>query len=380
MFVTTLRCDHACTYCQVSRQSKELFEYDMTQEIADKAIEFMFHSPSPMIKIEFQGGESLLNFEMVKYIVLKSEEKNEIEHRNLDFVITTNLAPLKAEHLEFCKAHNIYISTSLDGPKDLHNQNRPSPFCDSYEAAVNGIQNVLSTLGKDKISALMTTTKESLNYPREIIDEYVKHGFQSIFLRTINPYGFAVKSGIMKKYTIEEWLGFYKEALSYIIDLNYNQVPFREEYSALILKKMLTPYPIGYVDLQSPAGIGISCLVFNYDGLVYVSDEARMLAQMGDESFCIGNLLTDSYEEVMLNDNLIRPLNESMSEGVPMCADCGIQPYCGSDPVRHYAVQGDTVGNKPTSEFCKKHMGIIRHLVHLLEDDRRAASILRSWV
>ena len=46
-------------------------------------------------------------------------------------------------------------------------------------------------------------------------------------------------------------------------------------------------------------------------------------------------------------------------ECVPMCTDCGFLPYCGSDPVYHHATQGDVVGFKPTSGFCRKNMGVI---------------------
>jgi hypothetical protein len=60
---------------------------------------------------------------------------------------------------------------------------------------------------------------------------------------------------------------------------------FPEIYATLILKKILTPYPTGYVDLQSPAGAGFGVVVYNYDGEVYASDEARMLAEMGDTGF-----------------------------------------------------------------------------------------------
>ena len=61
-----------------------------------------------------------------------------------------------------------------------------------------------------------------------------------------------------------------------------------------------------------------------------------------------------------------------------MCVDCGFQPYCGSDPVYHHATQGDAVGFKPSSGFCRKNMGIMRHLIRLLEDDERAASVLEG--
>jgi His-Xaa-Ser system radical SAM maturase HxsB len=379
IFVTTLRCDHSCPYCQVSRQSQDRVAFDMTPTTAERAIAFMFKSPSPAIKVEFQGGESLLNFDIIKFIVESVEKENQQQKRNVAFVIATNLSTLTDEHLRYCLKHDIYISTSLDGPRELHNRNRPRPGLDSYEKTIEAIARVRKTLGSHKIAALMTTTEASLSQPTEIIDEYLRQGFNSIFLRSISPYGFAIKTGLMDGYHTSEWLEFYKHGLEYIVDLNSRGVPFREEYATMILRKILTPYGTTYVDLQSPAGIGISCLVFNYDGDIYASDESRMLAEMGDKTFRLGNLQTNTFEEVLGSDVLLRALQETMTESMPMCADCGVQPYCGSDPVHHHTTQGDWVGFKPTSDFCKKNMGVIRHLIGLLEDDPRAASVLRSW-
>jgi len=47
MFVVSLRCEHSCPYCQVSRQSDDKIAYDMTEEVAEKALELTFKSPSP---------------------------------------------------------------------------------------------------------------------------------------------------------------------------------------------------------------------------------------------------------------------------------------------------------------------------------------------
>lgn len=380
MFVVTLRCDHSCPYCQVSRQSVDRRAYDMSLEAANLAIDFMFRSPSKTIKVEFQGGEPLLNFELIQHIVEHVTVRNAADGRDIQFVITTNLAMITDEILAYCHLHAILISTSLDGPRELHNRNRPRPGGDSYEVTVDGIRRVREALGTERIAALMTTTEASLAQPTEIVDEYVRMGFTSIFLRPLSPFGFAVKTGLVTKYTTDEWLAFYKTALSYIFELNLRGIPFREEYSGLILRKMLTPYPTRYVDLQSPAGMGISGLVFNYDGDIYASDEARMLAETGDRRFRLGCLATDSFEDVMMSDTLIDTLSATMTETVPMCVDCGFQPYCGSDPVYHHATQGDIVGNKPLSGFCRKNMEVMRHLIRLMEDDQDAATVLRSWL
>src|ERR1041385_4797113 len=46
IFGVTLRCDHTCQYCQVSRVSEDRQAFDMSEVTADRAIELMLCSPS----------------------------------------------------------------------------------------------------------------------------------------------------------------------------------------------------------------------------------------------------------------------------------------------------------------------------------------------
>jgi hypothetical protein len=64
------------------------------------------------VRYEFQGGEPLLNFDLIKYIVLEAKRRNVAEKRDLAFVIATNLSFLTDEILNFCRDHAILISTS----------------------------------------------------------------------------------------------------------------------------------------------------------------------------------------------------------------------------------------------------------------------------
>lgn len=379
MFVVSLRCEHSCPYCQVSRQSDDRLSFDMSEETARKALDLVFRSPSPVLKIEFQGGEPLQNFPLIKFIVETALEKNREAPRPLQFVITNNLALVTDEILDFCKAYDVLISTSLDGPADLHNANRPRPGRDSYERAIEGIERARNVLGHDRVSALMTTTRASLGRAREIVDEYVKQGFNNVFFRALSPYGFAIKTKTYAAYDTETWLKFYFEGLDYIIQLNKSGTPFVESYAAIILAKMLTPFDTGYVDLMSPAGLGIGAVIYNYDGDVYASDESRMLAEMGDKTFCIGNVHKNTYQDLFLSDALLTPLEESFAASAPMCSDCAFEPYCGADPVYHHATQGDFVGRKPTSGFCEKNMAIFRRLISLMEEDHETRRIFRRW-
>ena len=379
IFVTTLRCEHSCPYCQVSRANDDKREFDMSEATALKALDLVFRSPSPSIKIEFQGGESLLNLPLIRFIVNEAKRRNAVAGRNLAFVIATNLAVLDDDALALAQEHNILISTSLDGPAKLHNLNRPRPGKDSHERAVAGIARARTALGHYNVGALMTTTAASLPQVCDIIDEYIRLDFGGIFLRPLSPYGFAVKTKSYQSYDREEWLEFYFEGLDYIIELNLDGYEFIEHYAAMVLKKMLTPLQTSYVDLMSPAGIGIGAVVYNYDGLVYASDESRMLAEMGDKTFVLGNVHEHDFAEIMLGDALLEPLEQSFAASVPGCSWCAFEPWCGADPVFHHATQGDFVGKKPLSAFCTRNMALFRGLISRMEARPEVRVLFERW-
>jgi His-Xaa-Ser system radical SAM maturase HxsB len=316
---------------------------------------------------------------MIEFVVDRANDMNRVAERSLTFVIATNLALLDDEVIAFCRAHDVHISTSLDGPADLHNRNRPRPGGDSWERAVDGIRRVREELGADRVSALMTTTEASLERPEEIIDHYLEQGLREVFLRPLSPYGFAVKTKTHSAYDVDRWLVFYERGLDHILALNDRGVDMRERYAAIVLRKMLTNADARYVDLTSPAGIGIAALAYNYNGDVYASDEGRMLAEMSDTSFRLGNLHTDSYEDMLLSDALLAPLEESFTGSVPMCSDCAFEPWCGADPVFHHATQNDSVGHKAWSAFHRRNAGIFKLLLNRYESDSRARDLFRTW-
>ncbi len=379
MFVLTLRCEHTCKYCQVSRQSTSKADFDMTPQTARRSLELAFRSPSPHLKIEFQGGEPLLNFGLLGWVVTEAKRMNADYGKDLAFVIATNLALLTDEVLDFCEAEGVSISTSLDGPEDLHNANRRRPGQDSWQQAVSGIRAVQERLGPDRISALMTTTEASLGRVRDIIDTYVELGLNSVFLRPISPYGFALRSRGGSGYGVGRWLDFYDEGLDYVIELTRRGINIAEIFTAIIAKKIWTNDDPGYVDLTSPAGIGIGALAYNYDGDVYASDEGRMLAEMKDYTFRLGNVHTHDYADLMLSDKLIEPLQQSLALSAPQCATCAFEPYCGADPTYHHATTGDYVGHKAFSDFCARNTGVFTSILRRSRDDEYVRRLFRHW-
>jgi His-Xaa-Ser system radical SAM maturase HxsB len=379
IFVVTLRCEHSCHYCQVSRVSADRTRYDMTEETARRALDLAFRSPAPRLKIELQGGEPLLHFERVRQIVADARRRAVAEGREVEFVVATNLALLDEEMLAFFREHDLFLSTSLDGPQALHDANRPRPGNDSYARTIDGIESARKALGHDRVAALMTTTRLSLQSPEAIVEEYVRRGFASIFLRPLSPYGFARRSVRSTGYSMREFLDFYVRALDHILMLNARGTWIVETYAQLLLTRILTPFPTGYVDLQSPAGAGIGAVVYNYDGDVHASDESRMLAEMGDQRFRLGNVHRDSYDAIFGGEMLRALVAASVAESIPGCADCAFLPWCGADPVHHYATTGNLVPRVPESDFHEKNFFLIKHLLSLYERDEAARRTLASW-
>ena len=380
IFVPTLRCNQSCGYCQASRADINACGVDMTQDNASLAIDVMLTAPSPRVVMEFQGGEALVAFDLVRWMIETTRARAAKADKDVAFVICTNLTLLTDEHLEFFGTHKVAVSTSLDGPPDVHDRNRPLPGASSYATVVANIRRCQTILGEGSVSALMTTTARSLINPKEIIDEYVKMGQGSIFLRELNPYGFAAKSAKAIGYDVDEFAAFYAEALRYIIDLNRHGTFIAEGYAKILLRKIMTPFGVGFVDLQSPTGEGFGVLLYNHDGHVYVSDEARMLAEMGDRTFCLGHV-ADGYHKLLFGETMQYIAAAGVAESLPGCSDCVYVPYCGADPIRHYRTQNDIAGYRPNSTFCRKQKAIFSILFDMLDTaDDEIMNILLGWI
>lgn len=77
--VPTLQCAHSCRYCQVSRSLVEP-GYSMTPEKLDAACDTIFESPSQTLTVEFQGGDPLLRFDLVRRAIDRIAARKVVSH------------------------------------------------------------------------------------------------------------------------------------------------------------------------------------------------------------------------------------------------------------------------------------------------------------
>jgi len=377
IFAVTNKCNLDCLYCQ-AHSSSSCLNRSMTKEIGRKAIEFALQSPNKHLTFEFQGGEPLLNFEVIKEMIDYSKEIN--TEKEIEYTIVTNLIHMTEDKLQYFLEKNVHICTSLDGPKIVHDKNRP--FRDksgSYDFVIEKIKDLKSR--GIKVNAIQTTSKFSLQHPKEIINQYAELGINNIFLRPLTPLGMAESAWKSIGYTSDEFMAFYKEAFDYIMKINLEGFYFSEVHASYFLKKIFHNYSENYMELRSPCGAGVGQMSYYYDGNVYTCDEGRMLSEMGDNSFLLGNVCSDTFNTAVSSPVCAAVCKSSIVEALPECAQCVYQPYCGICPVVNYASTNNLYEKNSKDFRCSVYKGIMDILFEIIEEnDENQINVLKSWI
>lgn len=381
--IPTLRCNEKCIYCHASSRPKEAKEFDMDKETAKTTVDFIFQSPSPYIIIEFQGGEPLLNFGIIKYIIEYAKELNKTHKKDLLFSLVSNLSLMDNEKMEYLIKNKVGICTSLDGPEWLHNKNRPFRSCcgnTSYYYTKKWIKKINNEYKKRKdprsVHALITITSYSLDYWKDIIDEYIKLGLGVVFLRFLNNLGDARRAWKNISYPPEEFIKFWKKSMDYILELNKKGKLVREWLTCLMLRKILKNIEPNFFEQRSPCGAVIGQITYNYNGDIYTCDEGRMV---GEDIFMLGNVKKDKYKDIASSDQACGIIASSIND-TQICDSCVFKPYCGICPVCNYAEQGSIIGKISESNRCKIYKTQFDYIFDKIMNDKGAKRIFMKWL
>ena len=374
IFVVTTACNMRCVYCQANngKSDSNLF---MSDTVAEKAVDIALQSPSKYLTFEFQGGEPLTNFSVIKHIVEYAEDnkKNHI----INYSIVSNLTLLNDEIVNFLSENRFGVSTSIDGNRIVHDKNRKFINGDgTYDKVVESL-NRLKEKGLH-VGAIQTTTRQSLLYPVEIVRAYEELGFNNIFIRPLTPLGRAEKNWEEIGYTPEEFISFYKKTFNEIIKINKEGKFFKENHAAIFLNR-IHGKNVNYMELRSPCGAGIGQIAYYPNGNIFTCDEARMFYEMGQDTFMLGNVFDGSYKELISNKVCKTVCAASVLESIPSCCDCVYQPYCGTCPVVNYALYNDLIEKQPRGYKCKINSGILDVIFAAKMMDDSLDRVLELW-
>ena len=119
-------CNLNCSYCFAAQGKFHGKRGLMSFETGKRAIDFLIENSGyhKNLDIDFFGGEPLMNWEVVKQLVLYGRSIEKDAGKNIRFTLTTNGVNIDDDVIEFCnkEMHNVVLS--LDGRKEVNDRFR----------------------------------------------------------------------------------------------------------------------------------------------------------------------------------------------------------------------------------------------------------------
>jgi uncharacterized protein len=356
----THACNIACTYCFISDAEARS---RMALETVDKLLERVtaFCGRTRPIFLVWHGGEPMLmGADFYRAVGEKARAYSDYSIRHL---MQSNLTLLDDEMLAVVKEYEIHVSTSIDGPRHVHDAAR------------------VDRKGRGSFDKVM--------------DAVERMRAQGLFPRAIS-----VLSGVTKRY-IDDIYDFFKaQKMSFRLSnldiqgrarLNLDPLALTQEDYGRAMIQMFDRWfyddnPGIYVD---PLDTIISNILTGeisgcdykrtcHDDIVSIAPDGTVYPCgkfSGDEPLAMGNIHQHSIAECMRSEAL-RPFRERVPEAIPQCATCEYQEICNAGcPVGPH---NDRRGLMVPDTTCRGRKALFSHILGALEKDfDRVASTTR---
>lgn len=178
-FILTDACNFNCSYCFIEhdRKKNNYKERYMTEQVALDGLDFFVnqirknkvHSDERKA-IQFYGGEPLLNFNVLKKLLVKIQQykQEKVLPDDLELTTVTNGSLLTREVVTFLKEHNVGITISIDGD-EMSTSNRVDHAGNPmYHKILKGIENCKAVNAHFALS--ITLTEETIREADKTMD------------------------------------------------------------------------------------------------------------------------------------------------------------------------------------------------------------------
>ena len=119
-------CNLNCAYCFASQGKYHGDRAVMSFEVGKRALDYLVeHSGSRTnLEVDFFGGEPLMNWDVVKQLVMYARSIEKDAHKNFRFTLTTNGMLIDDDVIDFSNREMSNVVLSLDGRKEIHDRCR----------------------------------------------------------------------------------------------------------------------------------------------------------------------------------------------------------------------------------------------------------------
>lgn len=202
----TNQCNLACTYCYEYGEDKIVDTENgaqpkfMSLETAKQSVDFMLREAgeAKSAHLTFFGGETLLNFNVLKETIPYARQRAAELGKDVDFSLTTNATLLKPDVIQYLIENQVGVTISFDGPPEIQNKFRVfHNGTGSYDIVAPRIKELLQKHRNRPVGARVTLTAGTLDIVRiyrHLTDDF---GFPEV--------GFApVTTASKREYALDE--------------------------------------------------------------------------------------------------------------------------------------------------------------------------------
>lgn len=348
-------CNMRCRYCFASQGDFGGKPSLMSKEVGCKALDFLVANSGEVrnLEVDFFGGEPLMNFKVVKYVVEYGRQIEKQDAKKFNFTLTTNALLLDEEVMDFILKENISIILSLDGRPEVNDYHRIlADGGGSYHTIVPHIQKMIS---KNPASYYIrgTFTCNNLDFANDL-KHIIALGGEILSLEPAvgpdNPFS-------IKEEDLPKVLSEYERITDILLDC-YNQgkdILFFHYNLDLQRGPCLAKRSTG-------CGAGFEYLAITPEGEIYPCHQF-----VGDEKFLMGTL--DGGE---INRKIIQDFASNYIFNKEECCQCWARFFCGGGcHANNYKRNGDI--SIPDHVTCIMHRKRLEEAIYLQVKKRLSA-------
>jgi len=320
-------CNLACRYCFAEEGEYHGRRALMSYETGKAALDFLIANSGNRknLEVDFFGGEPLMNFDVVKQLVVYGREQEKLHNKHFRFTLTTNGVLLNDDIMEFANQEMDNVVLSIDGRKEVHNYMRPfRNGSGSYDLIVPKFQKFAESRNQEKYYVRGTFTRNNLDFSKDVL-HLADLGFEQISVEPVvaeETADYAIREEDLPSLFQE-----YDSLAAEMVKRNKDGKGFNFFHFMIDLEGG----PCIYKRL-SGCGSGTEYLAVTPWGDLYPCHQF-----VGDEKFLMGNV-TDGIENTKLQDEF-KCCNVYAKE---KCRDCFARFYCsGGCAANAYNFQGD---------------------------------------
>lgn len=311
----TQTCNLKCKYCfAVEGTYSEKEDFFMTFEVAKQAIDkYFFHNKdnNGIIKIQFFGGEPLLNPTLIESILTYSESKRKRYQFEVMYTLITN-GTISIESIKYIlKRYNVNVRVSIDGDKITNDSNRQFKGKDSsvFESILENLKQ------EDRMDIEVVLTYTGSTSLLLDIESLISLGFKRI---SINPL--VLYSEIQPLFCSAEEL-FHRlesqlpELTEYIANKSMEGEIVHLDYLDEYIKQIYKPHQINGCAAASQS------IVVNTKGELYPCDY-----YLNNPTYRLGNVFDNNIQSINFLD--LYNLDDVSIYNDSDCLSCYLRKGC----------------------------------------------------